>query len=106
VDDVEATRFECEPQVRTRPDRDAHPAAPRDRHRGADRDHLRVRAVEERAPAGAKVGRAVRRREHGDLVAELAQLPRGPGDVLVHVVRLRPRERRDETDPEAHPGSL
>ena len=25
-----------------------------------------------------------------------------PGDVLVHVVRLRPRERRDEADPERH----
>jgi hypothetical protein len=29
---------------------------------------------------------------------------RYPGDVVVHVVRLRPDERRDETDSEAHVG--
>ena len=36
-------------------------------------------------------------------MAEIPQSRREPGDVLVHVVRLRPVERRDEADAEAHP---
>ena len=59
-------------------------------------------AVEQRAAAGDQVGRARRRREHGDVVAEAAQLLRDPGHVLVDVVRPRPGERRDQTDAQAH----
>ena len=33
---------------------------------------------------------------------ELPECRRGPGNVCVHVVWLRPREGRDEADPEAH----
>ena len=56
----------------------------------------------ERAAAGGEVAGAVRRREHGRPVAARAELPREPGDVLVHVVRLRPGEGGDEGDPKCH----
>ena len=62
----------------------------------------RVGAVAQRAPAGGEVGRAVRRREHRHRVPALAQRRGDAGDVLVDVVRLRPRERRHEADAESH----
>ena len=46
--------------------------------------------------------RARGRREHRDIVAEAAQLLRDPGHVLVHIVRPRPGEGRDQTDTQAH----
>ena len=47
----------------------------------------------------AEIGRAARRREHGDRVSELAQLGGDARDVVVHLVRRRPRERRDQAEP-------
>ena len=48
--------------------------------------------------AGDEVGVPARGRQDGDRVAERAEPPGDPGDVLVHVVRLRPRERGHEAD--------
>ena len=58
-----------------------------------------VEGAEQRAPAGGEIAGAVRRSEDGDRVAASPQLAREPVHVLVHVVRLRPGERRDERDP-------
>ena len=44
VYDVEAAGGEPERKVRAHADGDAHPAAARDRHRGAERDDVRVEA--------------------------------------------------------------
>ena len=52
--------------------------------------------------ARQQVGRTARRRDHGHLVPEPAQLVADASDVLVDLVRLRPGERRDEADAEAH----
>jgi hypothetical protein len=60
VDDVEAPELEREREVRTGTDRDADPAAPRDRDGGAQRDDLRVEAVEQRASACRELLRAIR----------------------------------------------
>ena len=86
VDDVEAAECEREREVRADADRDAHPAAPRDRHRRPEGDDLGVEAVEERAPSGGEVAGPVRRREHGHRVPQRAQLPRD--------ARPRARSRR------------
>ena len=60
-----------------------------------------VRSVQS-AGSGGEVARAVRRREDGDGVAERAELRRDTRHVFVDVVRLRPGERRDETDAQSH----
>ena len=52
----------------------------------------------QRPPPGGELAGPVRRRQHCHAMTALAQLAREPGDVLVHVVRLRPREGRDEGD--------
>ncbi len=96
--DVVLADREREGQVRADSDGDAHPTAAGDRNRGADRNELRVRAVRKRAPAREQVARARRGREDGDGVPERTQLSRHSRHVLVDVVRLRPRERRDEAD--------
>ena len=107
VDDVEASLLEGEGEVRAHPDGDAHAALPGDRHRGADREHVGVEPARERPPAGEKVGRAAGGGEHGDGVPEPPQLGGDTGDVLVHLVRLRPGERRDQADAqEAHVGRV
>ena len=99
VDDVERPAGERERQVRADADRDAHLRAARDRDGRPDGDHVARRRVPvDDAPAGEQVGGARRGREHGHRVPERAQSGRDPGDVLVHVVRLRPRERRHEAD--------
>ena len=100
VDDVEATSREGEREARADADRDAHAAATGDRHRRAERDQLRfVEGAEERSPARSEIAGAVRGREDGDGVAAAPQLAREHVHVLVHVVRLRPGERRNERDP-------
>jgi hypothetical protein len=102
VDDVVAARGEREREVGADADRHADAAAARDRQRRAERDHVCIGPVEERAPAGEEVGRAGRGREDGDVVPEAAERSCDAGHVLVHVVRLRPRERGDEAHAEAH----
>ena len=99
VDEVEPAAREREPEVRAHADGNAHLRAPRDRHRRADRHHvLRRRVPVHDAPAGEERGCARRGREDRDLVAERPETVGNARDVLVHVMRLRPRERRDETD--------
>ena len=67
---------------------------------GVDRDHVRLGSVQQGAAAGGEIARAARRREDGDAVPELAQFRGDAGDVLVYIVRLRPREGRDQADAE------
>ena len=63
-------------------------------------------AALERAAAREEVGRARRRRQHDDGVTARAQCVGDAGDVLVHVVRLRPRVRGHEADAERHGASI
>ena len=104
VHDVEPSESQRARQVRSHADRHADAAAARDRHRRAEDDEPVVveRSVVERDASRGQVGCAVRRRDDRDSVAERAQFSRDAGDVLVHVVRLRPGERSDEADPERH----
>ena len=91
-------------KLEVRPDADRHPEVrpARDRDRRPDRDHLAVDAALEGAPAVEQIPGARGRRQHGDLVPEPAKRLRRPVHVHVHLVWLRPRERRDEADAEAH----
>ena len=102
VHDVVAPDREGEREVRAHADRHADPAPPRDRHRRPESNDVGVGAVEKRPPPGEQVGRPARRREDGDVMAELAEPGGDACDVLVHVVRLRPGERRDEAHSKAH----
>jgi hypothetical protein len=103
VDDVEPSEGEREREVRAGADRDAHPAAPRDRHGRPDRDDLGVEPVQQRTPARGEVARAIRRGDDRDGVAECPQLTGDAVDMLVDVVRLGQGERRHEADAKAHP---
>ena len=102
VDDVELSAGERCGQVRADSDRQADSASPRDRHGRAQRDQRRLEAVTQGAPARREVGRAVRRREDADRVAARPERVGDPRDVFVHVVRLRPRERRHQADSQGH----
>ena len=102
VDDVVLALVERERQVRADPDWDAEAGAAGDRNARADRDDVRRHAAVERAPAGEEVGCPARGCQDRDRVAERTQLPRDSGDVLVHLVRLGPRERRDQADAQGH----
>ena len=101
VHDVEPAARECEREARAHADRNSHPASSRDRDGRADGDQLRrlVEGAEQRTPPGGEVAGAVRGSQDGDGMAAVPQLARQPVHVLVHVVRLRPGERRDERDP-------
>src|SRR6266508_671313 len=100
--DVVATLAEREQDVRADPDRHSHLTAARDWHRRPDRDDVRSCAAEERSPSVDQVARTRRRRENADMVAELTEATGDASHVLVHVVWLRPRKRRNEADPERH----
>ncbi len=103
VHDVVAAAHQRVCEVRLHADGDSHAAPAGDRHGRADRHELVVLEVAgERTAARCQVTRAVRRRQHGYPVAPRAKLPCEPCDVLVHVVRLRPREGRDEGDRKCH----
>ena len=106
VDDVEPSLREGEREVRAHAHGDRHRAAARDGERWPDRHEVAELAALKRTASFAQVSRAGRRRENRDGVAQASQLARDAGDVVVHVVRLRPRERRDETDSEAHLGRV
>jgi hypothetical protein len=54
-----------------------------------------VEGAEQCTPPGCEVAGAVRGSEDGDCVTAVPQLAREPVHVFVHVVRLRPGERRD-----------
>lgn len=103
VHDVEAAAREREREAGANADGNAHPAPPRDRHGRAERHEVPERvAISKQRPASfAEIAGAVRRREDGHVVAALPQLPRQRCDVLVDVVRLRPGERRHESDTHA-----
>ena len=100
--DVVAPAGERQSQVGAYGDRHAHARPAGDRDRRADGDDLLVGAALQRPAPREQVARARRRRQHGHLVAEPPQRGGGSLDVRVHLVRLRPRERRDEADAEAH----
>ena len=100
-DVVPATR-EREPEIRAHCDRHAHVRSARDGDRGPDSDDLRFGPALKGAAACEKVTRSRRGRKHGHVVAEPAERSGRAGDVRVYFVRLRPRERRDEADAEAH----
>jgi len=72
VHDVEPARRERDGEVRAHAYRNAHLAAPRDRHRRAERDELGVEAGGEGAAARSEVARTIRRREHRDAVTARA----------------------------------
>ena len=102
VDDVVAAGREGDREIRAHADRDAHPAAPRDRHGRPERDEVGVEPGREGSAPSGEVARSIRGRENGDAMTARAQLPCEPGDVLVHVVRLRPGEGGDEGDAKCH----
>ena len=109
VDDVEAPGAQGTRDIGAHADGDTHAAPARDRDRRPEGEQLPAvhRSIEQREPARGKVGGAIRRRDDRYRVAEDAQLPRDARDVLVHLVRLRPRERCDEADAKRHaPSSL
>ena len=101
VHDVEPAAGEREREAGADSDRHAHPAAPGDRHRRPDRNRLRrlVERAEQRTSSGCEIASAVGGSEDGDRVTAAPELAREYVHVLVHVVRLRPSERRDERDP-------
>ena len=101
--EIEAAEREGEGQVRSRPDRNADAAPARDGHGRPERNDLGVEPVQKRTPPGSEVAGAVRRRQDGHGMAEPPQLARDARHVLVHVVGLRPGERRNQAD--AHRGS-
>src|SRR5919108_2753181 len=103
MDHVEALRGEDQLEVRADAERNAQPASARDRDRRAERDDaLEGSAVAaklaKRAPARAELAGSIRGREHDDLMPAALELAGGACDVLVHGVRLRPRERGHEAD--------
>jgi hypothetical protein len=102
VHDVVAALGERLLQVRLDAHGHAHLRAPRHRHGGPDRDHLRLLAAGQRPASGQQVGRTRRRREHRHVVTQRPQPRSDAGHVLVHVVGLRPGERRDQADPHGH----
>jgi hypothetical protein len=100
VHDVETAAAEGEREARADADGDAHAAPAGDRDRRSEGDELRVLEVPEQcSAAGREVAGPVRRRKDDDHVAPAPQLARESVHVLVHVVRLRPGERRDERYP-------
>jgi hypothetical protein len=102
--DVEAAARERESQVRADGDRDAHVRSPRERYGRADCDDVGVDGAPLQCTStGDEISGARRRREHRHLVPEATQGVGGSADVHVHLVRLRPREWRDEADAETHP---
>ena len=102
VHDVEAALGQREAEVRSHGDRHAHVRPSREWDRRADGDDLRIVAALERSAPGQQVARSRRRRQDRHRMAALAKRSRRAVDVRVHLVRLRPRERRDEADAETH----
>src|SRR5262249_14560129 len=98
---VTPPRLEREREIRARADRHADPAAARDRNGRPEGDDVRVEAVQQCPAACRELFRLVRGGEDRDRVTEAAQLVGDPGHMLVYIVWLRPRERRDEAKP--HP---
>ena len=104
VDDVVASPLQREREIRPDADGDSEVRSARDRDRRADRDHvwrLRASALERPAP-GEQVTRSRRGSQHRHLVSDPAERGSCAFDVRVDLVRLRPREGRDEADPETH----
>ena len=102
VDDVVVAAGEREAEVRAHGHRHAQVRSSRERDRRADRYDRGFVAALQGLPPGHEIARARRRSQDGHLVAAPAQRFRGSRDVAVHLVRLRPGERRHETDPKAH----
>ena len=79
-----------------------HSAAARDGHRRPERDQRSLGAVAQRTSPGCQVGSPVRGRQDARRMAQVTQRLGDPGDVLVHVVRLRPRERGHQANSQSH----
>ena len=102
MDDVVVGGGERERQVGADADRNTHLGAARDRDGRAHGDHAAGLGVTlEDLPAFEQVGGPRRGRDDGHVVSAPAQRVRGAPDVLVHVVGLRPCERRYEADAHA-----
>jgi hypothetical protein len=99
VHDVERALRERLPEVRLHTDWHAELRTARDGNRRADGDHVGLLAPQQRAPSGEQIGGARRRCDHRHFVTKRTQSARNPRDVLVDVVRLRPRKRRHQADP-------
>ncbi len=91
-------------EVRLHAHGDAELRPARHRHRRAHGEHVGLLAAQQRAPPGQQVGRPGGRRDHRHLVAARPQGTRDACDVVVHVVRLRPRKRRHQADPHRSEG--
>src|SRR5262249_32090214 len=91
VHDVECAAAERKREVGGRTDRDAEAAATGDRDGDAERDDLTELAAREGAPAGLELGGPTGGSKHGDLVTAPAERRCRPRDVVVRLVRLRPR---------------
>ena len=107
VDDVEAVARERELEARPHPQGDAEPAAARDGNGRPHRDDVLEREaladeLLQRPAACGEGGRPPRRGEDDDLVPATAQRLGRARHVVVDRVRLRPRERGDHADAEAH----
>ena len=101
VDDVEGARLQRKREVRSHAHGDAEAAATRDRHGEAERDDVGQLPTSECSTARLELRRAARRSEDADAVAAAPESRGDARDMVVGLVRQRPRERRDETDP--HP---
>ena len=102
VHDVEAALGQRKAEVRSHGHRHAHVRPSREWNRRADGDDLRIVAALERTTPGQQVTRSRGGRQDRHRMAALAKRSRRAVDVRVHLVRLRPRERRDEADAETH----
>ena len=98
VDDVVAPLGEGLAQVRLHADGHAELRPARHGHRRPERDHLGRLAVLQRPPPGEQVGGPGRGRQHRHGMADGPEGRGHPGHMVVHVVRLRPRERRHQAD--------
>jgi hypothetical protein len=107
MDDVERVGREYELQVRAHAEGDSNAAPPGDRDRRPEHDRaLERHAFATQPPESPAPGRQldgpVRGREDDDLVTSSPQLLSGCVDVFVDRVGLRPRERRDHANAQAH----
>ena len=102
VDDVEVPVPQRGRDVRADAHGDPDGGARRDGNGTRDCDDSFQLAGLEGATAREEFGRAGRGSEHHDGMAPPAQCVRDAGDVLVRVVRHRPRVRRHQADPKQH----
>ncbi len=105
VHDVEPAALESRAQARPHADGELDARARRDGDGGRQRDDGVVEpSALQCAPTGDEVACPCRGREHRHHVTAASERRRDAVDVVVDLVRLRPGERRDETDAHAQTG--